>query len=656
MSDQSSRSEARPSASSAGADKPALAAANEPGGDALTRLQQALRESEQRHRLVTEAMPVMIWMSGTDKLCYYFNKSWLDFVGRTLEQEQGNGWAENVHPDDFDRCLQTYVAAFDARRSFQMEYRLRHHSGEYRWIYDHGVPRYAADGTFEGYLGGCLDIHAQKTAEEALRASENQYRDFAESASIAMHWVGPDGAILWANQAELDLLGYTREEYLGRNIAEFHVDEPVIGDILDRLGRGERLKNYEARLRAKDGSIRHVAIDSSALFEDGKFVHTRCFTRDITAARERDKAGARLAAIVNSSDDAIVSKDLRGIVTSWNPAAERMFGYTAAEMIGRPILTLIPPELYGDEDRILATIARGERIEHFETVRLRKDGQRIEVSLTVSPVKDESGRIEGAAKIARDITERRRAEKAVRTSERLASVGRLAATIAHEINNPLEAITNLIYLAKNAAVRDDVRQYLTIAEEELERVAHMTRQTLGFYRDTRGLGPVRVGAVVLSLLPVFASRLRNKGIALHPEISDDVEIEAVAGELRQLVANLLGNSIDAARDRGRITIRVSAAREWSGAQRTGVRLTVADNGSGIPLAARGRLFEPFFTTKQDVGTGLGLWVCKAIVEKHRGSIRVRTRTAPGRSGTAFSIFLPTQAQPAVREELLQEAV
>ena len=654
MSNQSSRSEARPSAS--GASKPAVAAANEPGGDALTRLQQELRESEQRHRLVTEAMPVMIWMAGTDKLCYYFNKSWLDFVGRTLEQEQGNGWTENVHPDDLDRCVQTYVAAFDARRSFQMEYRLRHHSGEYRWIYDHGVPRYAGDGTFEGYLGGCLDIHAQKAAEDALRLSENKYRDLAESASIAMHWVGPDGVILWANQAELDLLGYTRGEYLGRNIAEFHVDEPVIGDILDRLCRGERLKSYEARLRAKDGSIRHVAIDSSVLFEDGKFVHTRCFTRDITAVKERDQASARLAAIVNSSEDAIVSKDLRGIVTSWNPAAEKIFGYTAAEMIGKPILTLIPPELHSDEDRILATIARGERIEHFETVRLRKDGQRIEVSLTVSPVKDESGRIVGAAKIARDITERKRAERAVRTSERLASVGRLATTIAHEINNPLEAITNLIYLAKNAAVRDDVRQYLTIAEEELERVAHLTKQTLGFYRDTRGRGPVRVGALVLSLLPVFASRLRNKGIELRPEITDDMEVEAVAGELRQLVANLLSNSIDAVSEEGRITIRVSAAREWNGEQRSGVRLTVADNGSGIPLAARRRLFEPFFTTKQDVGTGLGLWVCKTIVEKHRGGIRVRTRTAPGRSGTAFSIFLPMRAQAAADEELLKQAV
>ncbi len=139
-------------------------------------VEQALRESEQRFRVITDASPIMVWMSGTDKLCYYFNKGWLDFVGRTLEQESGNGWAENVHPDDFDRCLQIYVTNFDARRPFEMEYRLRHHTGEYRWILDRGVPRYAPDGMFEGYVGGCLDIHNQKEAAEKIRIANEALR------------------------------------------------------------------------------------------------------------------------------------------------------------------------------------------------------------------------------------------------------------------------------------------------------------------------------------------------------------------------------------------------------------------------------------------------------------------------------------------------
>jgi PAS domain S-box-containing protein len=140
------------------------------------RVERALRESEQRFRVITDASPIMVWMSGTDKLCYYFNKGWLDFVGRTLEQESGNGWAENVHPQDFDRCLQIYVSNFDARRPFEMEYRMRHRTGQYRWILDRGVPRYAPDGTFEGYVGGCLDIHDQKAAGEKVRIAEDMTR------------------------------------------------------------------------------------------------------------------------------------------------------------------------------------------------------------------------------------------------------------------------------------------------------------------------------------------------------------------------------------------------------------------------------------------------------------------------------------------------
>lgn len=143
---------------------------------AQKRTERALRESKQLYEAVTDASPVMIWLSGTDRLCYYFNKGWLDFVGRTLEQEAGNGWAENVHPDDFDRCLKIYVSNFDARRPFEMEYRLRHRSGQYRWIFDRGVPRYSPDGAFEGYVGGCLDIHDRKEATEKIRIADESVR------------------------------------------------------------------------------------------------------------------------------------------------------------------------------------------------------------------------------------------------------------------------------------------------------------------------------------------------------------------------------------------------------------------------------------------------------------------------------------------------
>jgi PAS domain S-box-containing protein len=338
---------------------------------------------------------------------------------------------------------------------------------------------------------------------------------------------------------------------------------------------------------------------------------------------------------------------------SWNPGAERMFGYSANEMIGRPIATIIPPELEQDEQRILATIGRGEPVEHFETVRLTKSGERIDVSLTVSPIKDDTGRVVGAAKSVRDITQQKKTEQALRTTERLASVGRMAATVAHEINNPLEAVTNLVYLAKSSTVLNEVREFMNGIEEELNRISLITKQTLGFYRETIAPSAVRVGEMLNPLISVLGRRARNNGIEIRPEIRQDPEIFAVAGEIRQLIANLLSNSIDAVGSGGLIRIRI-AANGMNELHPTGIRITIGDSGRGIPPANKSKLFEPFFTTKKDIGTGLGLWVCTNIVQKHHGSIRVKSNTSPGRSWTVFSVFLPTGQEP-VNNILSQEA-
>jgi PAS domain S-box-containing protein len=351
-------------------------------------------------------------------------------------------------------------------------------------------------------------------------------------------------------------------------------------------------------------------------------------------------ASQRLAAIVESSDDAIIGKDLNGIVTSWNSCAQRMFGYTAEEMIGQSIRTVIPQDVFADEDRIMAAVARGERTEHFETVRKRRDGECIEVSLTLSPVFGENGEIAGVASITRDVSQQKRVEKALHTTERLATVGRMAATIAHEINNPLEAVTNLVFLAQSCMSDDRGKVFLQQAQQELARVALLTKQTLGFYRETKGARELTLGELVTPLVSVFSARARNKQISIQTQIRRDPKLQGIPGEIRQLFANLLNNSIDAVPNRGRIVIRVSSARERSGAERDGVRLTVCDNGPGIALELRKKLFEPFFTTKKEVGTGLGLWVSTNVVRKHEGSIRVRSSMETGRSWTAFSVFLP----------------
>ena len=256
------------------------------------------------------------------------------------------------------------------------------------------------------------EIAERQALEQTLRRSEQELADFFDHAPMALHWIGPDGIILRVNEAELRLLGYTRDEYLGHHIAEFHADQHVIADILRRLHAGEELQDYEARLICKDGTIKHVLINANVLWEQGQFIHTRCFTRDITERKRGEETRERLAAIVDSSDDAIIGHTLEGIITSWNRGAEQLYGYGPEEVIGQPLTLLVPPDLSDDLPHLLERLQRGERIDHYETQRLHKDGTRLDVSLTISPIRDSVGQIIGASKIARDITARKQAEAA----------------------------------------------------------------------------------------------------------------------------------------------------------------------------------------------------------------------------------------------------
>ncbi len=284
-------------------------------------------------------------------------------------------------------------------------------------IDDSAAPIRDDQGRVHGVVLVFRDIRERKRSEDALRRSERELAEFFENATVGLHWVGADGITLRVNRAELELLGYTRDEYLGRHIAEFHADQHAIDDMLQRLQAGEELRDYQARLRCKDGSIKHVLINSNVLWEDGNFIHSRCFTRDVTDRKRVEETQARLAAIVESSDDAIVGKTLDGRIHSWNTGAERLFGYTAQEAIGELISLLIPPDRQDEEGLIMERLRRGERLEHFETVRLSKQGRRIDISLTISPIRDSTGRVIGASKIARDITARRQVEQALRESE-----------------------------------------------------------------------------------------------------------------------------------------------------------------------------------------------------------------------------------------------
>ncbi len=351
----------------------------------------------------------------------------------------------------------------------------------------------------------------------------------------------------------------------------------------------------------------------------------------------------QLAAIIGSAMDAIITVDEDQRIVLFNAAAETIFRVPASEAVGEKLDRFIP-QRFRDIHRTLVS-QFGKTGTTTRTMYspaalfgLRADGHEFPIEATISQITVSGKKL--FTVILRDVTQRKQAEAALIRSEKLASLGRLAATVAHEINNPLEAVSNALYLAKqNQALNHDTRAYLQMAGAELTRAAQITKQTLGFSRGRGTVTRFRPTEVLESVLALFERKLRNKEVVCEQDYMTDSEISGVENEIRQVFWNLLNNSLEAVPPNGCISVRVSP--NLRALDLPGVRITVADNGHGIAADHIPHLFEPFFTTK-DTGNGLGLWVVSEIVNKHGGSIRVRSRAAPREpTGTIFSIFLPT---------------
>jgi PAS domain S-box-containing protein len=492
----------------------------------------------------------------------------------------------------------------------------------------------------EGIGIRCRDIGDRKHIEEELRRRQKELTDFIENAPVPLHWVGADGTILWANDAELKLLGYSRDEYVGHKIMEFHVDPPVIADILDRLRNRQELDSCEARVRARDGSIRYVALTSNVYWEDGRFVHTRCFTRDITEQKRTAELRQRLASIVESSDDAIISKDLNGIVRSWNRGAERFFGYTADEMIGQPISVLAAPETANEMPRIIERIRNGDRVDHYETRRRTKDGRVLAISLTVSPIRDASGVIVGASKIARDITERVRSEQMLRHANAAlvranSDLEQFAYSASHDLQEPLRMIATYSAMLKRkfeGQLGADGDQYIRYLIDGALRMQQLIRDLLAYTQAStmteEPAADADAGEALAAALANLHETLRASGASVTSTQLPSVRMHRF--QLEQIFQNLISNAVRFRREEPP-QIHVAAERqerEWL--------FSVRDNGIGIEPRYQERIFGMFkrlHTAAEYPGTGMGLAICQRIV--HRAGGRMWVESEAGQGATFF---------------------
>lgn len=487
------------------------------------------------------------------------------------------------------------------------------------------------------------EIAERKQAENALRKSEEFSRTVLQSSPDCVKVLSADGVVILLNEPGSCLLELDdMAQIIGKTWWDLFPEEgrARVRDAVTRARQGQ-VSRFEEFCPTAKGTPRWWDVQVSPVRSaDGSVERVVAVSRDMTERKQAEEVAVRLAAIVASSDDAIIGKDLHGIVTSWNAGAEKVYGYTAAEMVGQPILRIIPPDRHHEEADILDHLRRGEPIDHADAVRLRKDGSTVEVSVTVSPIKDASGRIIGASKVARDITAQKRAERII--VEEAKRKDEFLAMLGHELRNPLNAIRHAVQISAESADDADAAQWAAqVIDRQSQQLSRMVDDLLDVARINRGRIELRVESLdlrpvleqaVASVRPLITQRRHSCTV----EIGDGLRVTGDAARLEQVFVNVLTNAAKYTPEGGRLLLRARC-------EEAQIIVSITDNGAGISSELLPHVFDLFRQAESTLdraqgGLGIGLSVVKSLVEMHFG--RVVVESAGCNLGTTVTVRLP----------------
>jgi PAS domain S-box-containing protein len=609
-----------------------------------------LRESEARFRTMADAAPVLIWMTGPDKLCTFFNKAWLEFTGRKMEQELGNGWTEGMHLEDFENCFQTYVTAFDKRKPFTMKYRLRRHDGEYRFVSDTGVPRYGVGGNFRGYVGACNDITDLLEQQKKLHEFEERVALAADAAHLGVWELNTATGELWISDKGRELFQFEREGPV--SYADFqdrtHPEDRSIRDAALKQTI-ETKGSYEIEYRAllPGGVVRWISGRARYVpDENGDLTRILGVSMDVT---ERKQTQELLQIAAEGSHFGVWSWDEKTMEVVWDKAAREMFGVPPdAPITLDTFYNAIHP---ADLERVRTTWRRAVELRLPYQIEFRVERPTGAVRWIESRGVGDYDEAEKPLRmigVVIDITERKNAEEQARKSRdeinrlsRVSLLGEMTASIAHELNQPLSGIMSNASAGQRFIDRGNVD--LTNIREILVDIAADSRRAhdvIAHIRNTIKKGTEIRERINMNEVITRVSHMVQPDIVAHScELALSLEknlptIEGDPIQIQQVLINLVTNACDAMRTTptGQRKVNIATTKNGDGT----IRVNVRDSGRGIADNVREHLFDQFFTTKEE-GLGMGLFIVRSIIESHGGKISVENLNE---GGACFYFTLP----------------